>query len=151
MKIDDYKIYRAKCDKIKKQNNKILDDFGLWLRQKNLTEKTIRNHRLNIDFYINDFLLNDDAVEAKDGVDEVGLFLGYWFIKKAVWASSATIKQNAASIKKFYSFMFEKKLIDKESLDDLKDHIKENLSEWIAILERYDDNSIEDINEIWGF
>lgn len=148
---DDYEIYERKCKKIKKDNKKLLDDFGLWLRQKDLTEKTINKHWGNIDFYINDFLLEEDAVEAQDGVYEVGMFLGDWFIRKAMWASVASIKENAASLTKFYTFMFEKELVEQEMLDDLNDTIKEGLPEWTATLERYDDDSIEDIDDVWGF
>ncbi len=32
------------------------------------------------------------------------LFLGYWFIKKAMWSSPVQIKSNAASLKKFFTF-----------------------------------------------
>jgi hypothetical protein len=38
------------------------------------------------------------------------MFLGYWFIKKAMWAKQSAIKSNAASLKKFYTFMHEKGL-----------------------------------------
>lgn len=73
------------------------------------------------------------------------MFLGYWFIKKAMWASQSSIKGNAASLRKFYTFMYEKGLIDKDALADLKETIKEGLPEWLATLERYDDPSIEDV------
>jgi hypothetical protein len=41
--------------------------------------------------------------------------------------------------------MYEKGLIDKEDLVDLKDTIKEEMPEWLATLERYDDPSVEDV------
>jgi hypothetical protein len=47
----------------------------------------------------NDYLLYEDALEAKDGVDAVSWFLGDWFIRKAMWSSQASIKENAASLK----------------------------------------------------
>jgi len=75
----------------------------------------------------------------------VGMFLGYWFIKKAMWAGKSSIKGYATSLKKFYSFMHEKGLIDKEGLTDLKQTIKEDMPEWLATLDRYDDPSVEDV------
>lgn len=78
------------------------------------------------------------------------MFLGYWFIKKAMWSSPAQIKSNAASLKKFYTFLFEKGQIDKEDLDDLKERIKEDMPEWIATMTRYEDPSITDMGEVWG-
>lgn len=148
--MDDYAQYEAACEKIRKANNKLLNDFGTWLKASKLKEKTIKRHIDNADFYINEFLLYEDAVEAKDGALEIGMYLGYWFIKKAMWSSPAQIKSNAASLKKFYTFLFEKKLIKKEDLVDLKTTIKEGMPEWIATMDRYDDPSITDMGEVWG-
>ena len=148
--MDDYEQYEADCKKIRKTNNKILHDFETWLKASKLKEKTIRKHIENVDFYINDFLLYEDAVEAKNGASEIGMFLGYWFIRKAIWASPAQIKSNAGSLKKFYTFLFENELIEKEDLVDLKTRIKEDMPEWIATINRYDDQSITDMGEVWG-
>ena len=148
--MDDYEQYEVDCEKIRKINEKILQDFEAWLKASKLKENTISNHIENVDFYINEFLLYEDAVEAKDGASDIGMFLGYWFIKKAMWASPAHIKSNAASLKKFYTFLFENEQIDKEDLDDLKASIKEDMPEWIATVKRYDDPSINDMEEVWG-
>ncbi|TRT82263.1 MAG: recombinase, partial [Microcystis aeruginosa Ma_AC_P_19900807_S299] len=87
--MDDSQKYEADCQKIRKANHELLKDFESWLESSGLSEKTINNHVSNIDFYINEYLLYEDAVEAKDGVDMVSDFLGYWFIKKALWASQS--------------------------------------------------------------
>ena len=109
-------------------------------------KKTIDNHLFNIDFYLNNYLLyQDDTDEKKYGVDAVDMFLGYLFIKKAMWATQSSIKNYAAGFKKFYTFLYEKSLIDKDDLDDLKETIKEGMPEWLATLKRYDDPSVEDI------
>ena len=148
--MDDYEKYEADCKKIRKNNNKLLRDFGTWLKASKLKDQTIRTHVGNVDFYINEFLLYEDAVEAKDGALEIGMFLGYWFIKKAMWSSPAQIRSNAASLKKFYTFLFEKGQIDKEDLDDLKERIKGDMVEWVATMNRYDNPSITDMGEVWG-
>jgi site-specific recombinase XerD len=144
--MNDYEKYEEDCAKIRKANECLLNEFEVWLKASGLSVKTINNHLSNIDFYINEFLLYEDAIEAKDGVGAVDMFLGYWFIKKAMWASQSSIKSNATSLKKFYTFMHEKGLIDKEDLSDLKETIKEEMPEWLATLGRYDDPSIE---EVW--
>ncbi|NOR81643.1 MAG: recombinase [Methyloprofundus sp.] len=141
--MDDYEQYEEDCEKIRDSNADLLNGFEAWLKASGLAPKTITNHRSNIDFYINEFLLYEDATEAKEGVDEVNMFLGYWFIKKAMWASPASIRSNAASLKKFYTFMEEKKLIGTEDLNNLKQTIKEYMPEWLESLERYDDPSID--------
>ena len=143
--MDDYEKYEEDCKKIRKDNESLLNEFEVWLKSSGLSKKTINNHVSNIDFYINEYLLYEDATEAKDGVHAVGMFLGYWFIKKAMWASQSSIKGNATSLKKFYTFLQEKGLIDKEDLTDLKQTIKEDMPEWLATLDRYDDPSVEDV------
>ena len=82
--IDDYKQYEIECEKIRESNKKLLEDFENWLRKSNLADTTIRRHVENIDFYINEYLLYEDAIEPQAGVFSVSMFLGYWFIKKAM-------------------------------------------------------------------
>jgi site-specific recombinase XerD len=147
--MDDSQKYEADCQKIRKVNHELLKDFESWLESSGLSEKTINNHVSNIDFYINEYLLYEDAVEAKDGVDMVSNFLGYWFIKKALWASQSSLKSNAGSLKKFYTFLLEKGLIDKDDLRELKETIKEEMSEWLETLKRYDDPLSEDMSDVW--
>ena len=147
--MDDYEKYEKDCKKIKKANKGLLKEFEAWLKAAGLSKKTIKNHLDNVDFYLNEYLLYEDAIEAKDGVEDVGMFLGYWFIKKAMWASKSSIKSNATSLKKFYTFMHEKGLIKKEELTGLKQTIKEEMPEWLATLQRYDDPSVEDVWLAW--
>lgn len=143
--MDDYEKYEDNCKTIREANSLLLSNFEVWLKSSGLSKKTIGSHISNIDFYINEYLLYEDATEAKDGVNVVGLFLGYWFIKKAMWANQSSIKSNATSLNKFYTFMYEKDVIDKDDLSDLKETIKESMPEWLATLERYDDPSVEDV------
>lgn len=147
---DDYAKYERDCQKIRQENTELLEQFAAWLRKTKLTEKTIRKHVDNVDLYINEFLLYEEALKAKDGVFQVGEFLGYWFIRKAMWASPAQIKSNAASLKKFYSFMCKQNQIKQDKLDELKNIIKEEMWEWIATMKRYRDPSITDMREVWG-
>jgi len=143
--MDDYEKYESECEGIRKANERLLGEFGISLRSSGLSKNTINNHLSNIDFYINEYLLYEDGTEVRDGIDAVGMFLGYWFIKKAMWSTQSSIKNNAASFKKFYTFMYEKGLIDKDDLADLKKTIKEGMPEWLTTLKRYDDPSVEDI------
>ena len=143
--MDHYDNFEEDCKTIKEANDQLLSDFEAWLKSSGLSEKTIGKHLSNIDFYINEYLLYEDATEAKDGFIAVGIFLGYWFIKKAMWVSQSSIKGNAASLKKFYTFMYDNDLIDKEDLIHLKETIKEGMPEWLATLKRYDDPSVEDV------
>ena len=146
----EYEQYEQACKKIEKDNALFLADFEKWLSAKGLAKKTIKRHEENVDFYINTFLLHEEAVPAKDGAGNASYFLGYWFIRKAMWASPASIKQNAASLKKLYTYMHQRGQVDADDLQNLKEAIKEEMSEWVATLERYDDPDITDSEEIWG-
>lgn len=138
---DYYKKYEIDCTRIRRENGIILDEFAEWLQAKQLSKTTIKNHVSNIDFYTNEFLLYDSAIEAKDGTSKIGMFLGYWFIRKAAWSSVNQIKCNVASLKKFYTFMYEKNYISYEQLDDLNNNIKEEMPDWIYAMERYDEQA----------
>jgi len=148
--VDDYKQYEIECEKIRESNEKLLENFENWLRTSNLADTTIRGHLENIDFYINEYLLYEDAIEPQEGIFSVSMFLGYWFIKKAMWASESSIKSNAASLKKFYAYLSERGMVEKEDLDSLKETIRGEMPEWVASLDRYDDPSITDMEEVWG-
>lgn len=145
----DYQQYERECERIKEDNEELLSEFETWLQQKNLTRKTINKHLQNVEFYINHYLLYEEPREASEGVVAIRMFLGYWFIKKTMWASKAQIKENAASLKKFYKFMHEKGLVSKELYDEMLAEIKENMPEWLATMERFDDPTIDDPMEIW--
>jgi len=151
MMADEYAKYERECKRIREANGKLLDEFGDWLAAKGLSDKTVDRHCQNAAFYVDEFLLYEDAEEPETGVLRVGMFLGYWFIRKAMWASRASIKANAASLKKFYTFMAEKGKVSQDDLDELKVEIKEEMPEWLATLSRYDDPAIEDRADIWGF
>ena len=147
---DEFQKYEQTCERIKTENRKLLDQFSQWLSGKRLAEKTVRRHVENADFYLNHYLLYEDATPAKEGADRVSMFLGYWFIRKAMWASPSSIRQNATSLKKFYTFMQEQGEVSAEALQDLKETIKEEMPEWVGTVERYDDPDITDPEEIWG-
>jgi site-specific recombinase XerD len=148
--LDDYEQYEIECERIRESNGKLLADFEDWLRESNLADQTISKHVENIDFYINEYLLYEDAVEPQDGVSDVSMFLGYWFIRKAMWASASSIKSNAASLKKFYTFLHDRGAVSQDDLDSLEETIKEEMPEWLATLARYNDPSITDMGEVWG-
>lgn len=149
--MDSYEQYEKDCQRIRNHNKVLLKDFENHLKEKKLSIKTIKKHCANIDFYINDFLLYEEAIKASEGATEIRSFLGYWFIRKAMWASPAAIKENASSLKSFYQFLHERREITKETLDTLKQTIKEEMPEWIETMKRYDDPDIEDMEEVWRF
>jgi len=149
MPSDQYKKYEQACAKIKENNARLLADFQQWLDQKGLAPKTIKEHAQNVDFYINTFLLYEDAIPAKEGAGRISMFLGDWFVRKALWASPTSIRESAASLKKFYAFMHGRGQIDADELRGLKETIKEEMADWLANLGDHDDSGNDPLGR-WG-
>ena len=146
--MDEYELYEAECEKIRTENHKILNDFRKHLGLSKLSKKTIDKHVSNIDFYINVFLLHEEPLRPKSGVNSLDYFLGSWFIRKAMWASVSSIKEYITSLKKFYTFMEEIAEIDSDELLDMKEEIKECKDEWFEAIRKYDDPSTS-MEDIW--
>jgi site-specific recombinase XerD len=142
---DDTSDYDKQCQEIRQENITLLGEFSAWLADAGLSTATIRSHRYNLDFFLNHFLLYGDTLRAPDGVGYVGEFLGDWFIRKATWSSKASIKSNAASLKKFYVFMAEKGMVKPEELTALKQQIKEEMPDWLDTLDRYNNLDLDDL------
>lgn len=87
--------------------------------------------------YINDFLNYYDCNEIKKGCYEIDSFLGEWFVRRAMWSNATTVKENGASIKKFYKCMLEHGYIEKEDYDQLYYTIKNCISDWIENFKEY--------------
>ena len=130
------------------KNNMLLDAFKSYLEAKNLSEKTVKKHTSNATFYINVFLQYEEPLEAAEGIDRIDYYLGYWFIRKAMWASVTAIKENITSLKHFYTFMLHQGKIEQNSFDEMKQIIKLNKSDWIKALQQYDDPDV-DFEDFW--
>ncbi len=136
--------YEVKLKENQKRNEKFIDEFKSWLKEKGLVDKTIKNHISNIELYINDYLNYEEVTEMEKGCGmEINLFLGDWFIRKCMWSSASSIKSTCSSVKKFYQCMLEKGHVRKEAYDDLCEVIKENKEDWLMDCKAYDDGDFE--------
>lgn len=141
----DYETYDALSATIREQNNQYLSIFEDDLEAANLKPKTINKHLANVDFYINTYLLNYEPLEMSAGCGyEIHNFLGDFFIRKAMWSTPASIKSTAASIKKYYKSMMDHGHVNKESYTNLCDEIEENMTDWQAECEAY--NNFDDFD-----
>ena len=139
-----YEAYERDAARYREENEGYLGEFDEWLTGSGLKEPTINRHVSNAAFYLNDFMQYYDAHPMADGVGMVGEFLGDWFIRKAMWSTPATIRQNAASLKKFYKCMLEKGYIKQSELDYLLQDIKQGLDEWCFLCDRYNSAPLYD-------
>jgi site-specific recombinase XerD len=146
--LDDGSDDEAQCQHIREENGALLGEFSTWLADAGLSTTTIRSHRYNVDFFVNHFLLSYDTLRPAEGIGSIAEFLGDWFIRKAAWSSARSIKANAASLKKFYTFMMEKGHIKPEDLSAMNRQIKEEMPEWLGTMERYRDLDVDPL-DIW--
>ena len=135
----DYEEYERECDKIRQTNEELLALFEEELQDSGLSAKTVRRHLSNADFYINEYLLREEPRPMEDGITELDMFLGFFFIRKCMWSTPGTIKSTATSIKKFYKCMLNHGKISKDDYAYLCDDIKENMEQWQTDCAVYND------------
>lgn len=121
------------------ENEKLLNQFFEVLEKSKLSEKVISKHMNHIEFFLNDYLDRYENTPANMGIDFIGEFLGSWFIKKAMWSTETTIKENIASIKKFYKFMLKNNEIESDDYQKLLYDIKKDKSKWIKDCNAFND------------
>ena len=126
------------------QNEKILEDFKVYLQENGLAPKTIDRHTSNIEFYINTYLLYYDIEGPQEGHYRLDDFFGGFFPSKAMWSSPATVKENITSLKKFYKYLHELSLISNEDLQSMYAVIKEEKENWISLYD-YEFDDIYDV------
>ena len=127
------------------RNKKFIKEFEEWLKEKSLSEKTIKKHISNVDIFINDYLNYYDIETAEEGITSVYSFLNGWFIEKCMWATPYTTKEEAASIKKFYAYMSEKGYVEKEDYKFLCEELKDSMDEILDTLEAFDNGTYYDM------
>ena len=141
---NDFTEYENACKQIRQENAILLDGFVLLMHNQRLSPKTINSHRNNIEFFLNEFLLCEDAKQPSDGIAEIEEYFGDWFIRKAMWYTPGTIKSNATSLYKFYSYLAAIDKIPITALVELKEAIVLSMPEWQARCERYNEDDIDD-------
>ena len=127
------------------RNKKFMKEFEEWLKEKSLSDKTIKKHLSNVDLFINDYLNYYDVETAEEGINSVYSFLSGWFIEKCMWATPYTTKEEAASIKKFYAYMSEKGYVEKEDYKFLCEELKDSMDEILDTLEAFDNGTYYDM------
>ena len=135
----NYEEYEKNCEAIRATNMELLGIFEKDLTEAGLSAKTINSHLSNVDFYINEYLLREDAYPMEYGAGMIDMFLGDFFIRKCMWSTPANIKTTAGSIKKFYKCMFDHNKIPKKNYDYLCNEIKTGMEQWQADCAQYND------------
>ena len=137
----DFVKLEKQYDEIREINAKYIEEFVDELSKKGFVEKTIKNHYFNVDFYLNDYLLREDALTMENccKYEYLSDFFGYFFIRKCMWSTPDTMKSTIASLKKFYRFMYETNRLSKEDYEEFMDAIRADKEYWIDSCREYND------------
>ena len=128
------------------RNEKYLDIFEKEFQESGLSKKTINGHLSNVSLFLNDYLVYyQEDTKMEDAVGCVDDFLGYFFIRKCMWATPSSLKATAASIKKFYKCMVSNGLVNEYDYKHLCDELKENMDGYLQDL--YDFDNFEDYDD----
>lgn len=122
---------------INQENKLLLDGFSKYMQEHHLSERTIKRHMANIDFYINEFLPNGQNNSAIKGWSSVDYFFEEWLPTKGLCSSVNTLKENMGSLKKFYVYLYDLKEITKENYLMFLDLMKEGRETWIEALDDF--------------
>ena len=141
----DFEKFEKQCDEIREINTKYIEEFVDELSKKGFVDKTIKRHYENVDFYLNTYLLREDALTMENGCKDEYLsdFFGYFFIRKCMWITQDTVKSIIASLKKFYRFMYESNRLSKEDYEEFMDTIRVDKEYWIDCCSKYNDGISE--------
>ena len=67
-----YEEYERACEERRAENEGYLNEFEEWLIAAGLSDKTIQRHLSNVDFFINTYLLREDAYGIEEGRQPLG-------------------------------------------------------------------------------
>lgn len=123
--------YDALVNENVNRNAFFLEQFEKWLKDKNLSARTIKHHMNNVDLYINDYLNYYEVTLMEDGVIGVEMFFRDWFVRKCAWTSESSIRATATSIKKFYECMMMLGFVKKKNYELLTNTLKKNMNKYI--------------------
>lgn len=118
-------------------NELYLSMFYNYLVDKGFSYKIINRDIKNIDLYINIYLNIDIPQTMDNGCYCIDDYLGQWILESQKRVSKYLIKSNCISIRKFYRFMLDQKLITKADYKHLILCIKELKNEWLVRCSNY--------------
>ena len=129
----EYADYENRCTVIHQQNSSYLHLFESDID--GLAPKTIKRHLQNVDFFLNTYLLFDEAnpLSMQDGVNAIDDFLGY-FLEEKTYFTDSTKRSFVTSLRKFYKSMAKHGKISAEEYNEVEDALKFGSAEYRELL-----------------
>ena len=123
-------------DDLPEENHGYMMAFQKDLAASNLTSQTINHHLENADLFLNEYLWGWEEEHMEDGVARIDSFFMDYFIDQWPWASQTSIRQTAASIKKFYRSMLNHGKIAENEYQLVEKTIQCRKGRWLEELHR---------------
>ena len=135
---DDFSLWESRSELVEKDqlcdmemellfdvhSKKLIEGFKIYLeKEERLSDKVIRRHINNIEFFM-DFLLSSTIYSPlRDGSDLMEYF--YLLINRYVIETDSEFNRQMATLKKFYNFLYYVGEINKEELQEKKEDLKD--------------------------
>ena len=104
--MNDALTYDQQVEAILAYNQPLLDSFQDWLAHSGVSAKTIQSHVDNMAFFAT-YLVYYDPLQRLDEATsgDVWMFLADWFPRKALWASTTSVRAYLTSFRKFFTWL----------------------------------------------
>ncbi len=140
---DDYDDYDDEddyyLDDLPEENHEYMTLFRNDLTASNLSSRTIDHHLENIDLFMNEYLWGWEEAHMVEGTARIDAFFMEFYIDQWFWASPTSVRQTAASIKKFYRSMLNHGKISEKAYQQVEITIQNRKEEWVQELRRTDE------------
>ena len=126
-------MQELQLDTILQQNSSYLHLFESDLQ--GLAPKTIKRHLQNMDFFLNTYLVFDEAhpLTMEEGVTAIDDFLGY-FLEVKTFFTDSTKRSFVTSLRKFYKSMLAHGKITQEQYEDVVESLRDGGAAYKALL-----------------
>jgi len=112
--------------KADEQCQRLLQQFYLWLQQRNLTQVQASDLAYRADYYLRDYVLDflqRNALRPQPG--QVRYFAGTWYITRTLEPDAAVLHRHLEAIAALYRFMRELHLISPDDLTQIEQESSE--------------------------
>lgn len=140
--------YDKRRKELEAANLPLFHGFHQYLIAKRVGKRASCDHIARLEFFANVYLIDYQDLGLAEGFDEVGDYLGSWFVRKAMSSDERSLLANVETFQKFYDYLHSTGSLGKEGYEELKAQIESSKGRWLRYLKRYKDPSI-DIDDVW--
>ena len=113
------------------QPNAYLDKFEERMKEDGLSEKTIKKHVANAEYFLNVYL-PDNGLSVSEGCYRMDDYFGFYLPQNCPWMTLTSMKENIASIRKLYQFFVAEEVVGLRDRKFLEETIVEFKDEWLS-------------------